>query len=263
VTVTWVTPEQVAAVCPDAEAEDLTGPIELASAILFDLTGRRYPGPQTDVVRPCSPLRSLGSTGGSSYGIALSNDGAGVVNTGWCGCASPSVCGCPSPGLVELPGWPALEVDSVTLDGVVLPPSAYRLMGQLLVRTDGSDWPCCQDWSVPGDQPGAFEVAYTWGASPDAAGQYACAVLACELWKASPASGAGEGACRLPKRVTTVTRQGVTFAMLDPMTLFPDGLTGIPEVDLWLGAQRYGDAHRPAVVMVPGARQRHLRDVVS
>jgi hypothetical protein len=254
-TISWITPDDVVGVCPDADPADLDGPIEMASAILYDLTGRRWPGPQPDVVRPCSPVRSLGGP------VPLLDHGAMTNVSGWCGCAQPTLCGCNTPGLVVLPGWPVVSVDAVHLDGVLLDPAQYRALGQHLVRVDGLDWPCCQDWTVPGDQPGAFQVAYTWGASPDEAGQYACAVLACELWKASPASGAqGDGACRLPKRVTTVTRQGVTFAMLDPMAMFPDGLTGIPEVDLWLGAQRYGDAHRPAIVMVPGARQRNLRE---
>lgn len=259
---TWVTPEQVQAHCPLAtDPAELEGPIEAASQILYALTGQAWPGPQADVVRPCTPLAALGYTGGSSYTAGL-----GVATwapvSGWCGCAGPQVCGCATPSAVALPGAPATSVERVTVDGTQLPATAYRLTDQLLIRADGGRWPCCQDLAVAGDQPGAWQVEYTWGAEPPLAGQYACAALACELWKAGP--GAAEpgvsGTCRLPQRVTSVTRQGVTMAMLDPMTMFPEGMTGLPEVDLWLGSTRYGQAHRPAAILVPGQRGRALRD---
>jgi hypothetical protein len=259
----WTTPDDVQVICPDAtDDEALEGPCAMASAILYALSGSRWPGPQTDVVRPCSPLSPLGYTSGA-YGPAGASwttwgPLAVPVPSGWCGCARVDLCGCASPSMVTLPGAPATSVERVTLDAVVLDPASYRLMGQLLTRAEGR-WPCCQDWTVAGDQPGAFEVAYTWGAAPPPAGQAAASVLACELWRATPASGQ-TGACRLPKRVTTLSRQGVQLTMLDPMAMFPDGLTGIPEVDLWLSAERYGQVHRPSTVMVPGARPRHLRD---
>jgi hypothetical protein len=256
----WVTPEQVQAACNAAwDPTSLDKPIEAASDILYALSGYRWPGPQADVVRPCSPLRAQAPRWlGTAYPPAVV--GAG---TGWCGCAGPELCGCATPGIVELAGTPVVSVERVTVDAVVLPPAAYRLMGQLLVRTDGTDWPCCQDWTVEGDQPGAFEVRYTWGALPPVAGEYACAALACELWRATSPDSDTVNACRLPKRITTISRQGVNLAMLDPMTMFPDGMTGLPEVDLWLGSLRYGQANRPSTVMVPGARSRHLRDTAT
>jgi hypothetical protein len=60
-----------------------------------------------------------------------------------------------------------------------------------------------------------------------------------------------EKGCRLPKRVQTVTRQNVTLAVLDPLTLFKDGMTGLAEVDLWVAADARGDATRPAAVLDP------------
>lgn len=251
----WTTPADVVALaaCADTDPATLDGPCALASAILFDLTGQQWPGPQIDVVRPCSPLRSLGRDPAAAYGWAYGWLGSAGA---WCGCARTELCGCPSPSSIELPGSPATSVERVTVDAVVLAADQYRLSGQHLVRTDGGRWPCCQDWAVAGDQPGAFEVRYTWGAEPPEAGQHAAAVLACELAQAQ----AGGSGCRLPKRVTTVTRQGTTLAMLDPMAMFPDGQTGIPEVDLWLGSVRWAQVHRPSTVVVPGARARVVRD---
>lgn len=263
----WVTAGDVIAVCPNAvDDAALAQAIEAASDILYDLSGQRWPGPQADVVRPCTPLVSLGRLPGSHYSLALAEGSWGVPAgpwgpvSGWCGCEGPAVCGCATPSAVELPGTPATSVEQVTLDAVVLDPALYRLVGQLLVRADGGRWPCCQDLAVAGDQPGGFEVRYTWGVDPPAAGEHAAAVLACELYRATSTDPGVQSTCRLPKRVTSITRQGVTMAMLDPMQMFPDGMTGIPEVDLWLGSVRYADSHRPSTVMVPGSRRRNLRD---
>ena len=62
--------------------------------------------------------------------------------------------------------------------------------------------------------------------------------------------------------MTSITRQGISLAVLDPLTLFVDGLTGLPEVDLWVQSVRLGRARRSASLMVPGRRTmtRHLSD---
>lgn len=227
--------------------------LEYASEVLNALTGGVWPGEQVDVIRPCSPLRSLGADPGHTYGLS----GEGWGGSGWCGCASPTICNCAAPGLVPLPGHPVVTVDEVVVDGYVLDPTEYRVSGSYLVRVDGGTWPCCQDWTVEGDQAGGFQVAYTWGEGPPASGVHAAAVLACEMLKGQ---GSVTGACRLPQRVTSITRQGVSMTLLDPMAMFPEGRTGLPEVDLWLESLRYAQVHRQATVLVPGSRRRNLRD---
>lgn len=42
--------------------------------------------------------------------------------------------------------------------------------------------------------------------------------------------------CALPDRVTSISRQGVSWTMLDPMDFLDKGLTGIGRVDQWLAA---------------------------
>jgi hypothetical protein len=44
------------------------------------------------------------------------------------------------------------------------------------------------------------------------------------------------GKCRLPRRVRSVSRQGVTMDMVDPTSIYAEGLTGLPEIDTWLKA---------------------------
>lgn len=43
-------------------------------------------------------------------------------------------------------------------------------------------------------------------------------------------------ACQLPDRVTTVTRQGITWTVLDPMDFLKEKLTGLGSVDQWISA---------------------------
>lgn len=53
--------------------------------------------------------------------------------------------------------------------------------------------------------------------------------LANEFWK----SMAGQS-CSLPERITNVSRQGVTWTILDPLDFLDKGLTGIGSIDLWV-----------------------------
>lgn len=53
--------------------------------------------------------------------------------------------------------------------------------------------------------------------------------LANEFWK----SGAGKP-CKLPERITSITRQDVTWQVLDPLEFLDKGLTGIGSIDLWV-----------------------------
>lgn len=130
----------------------------LAWETLRSLTAYRL-GNCPVTVRPCSK----GCWARSSYERApvvggLSQDwGSGmiaprVVDGQWlntCGCTSVPECSCTTLPVVILPG-PVGAVTEVTVDGVVLDPTAYRVdNGNELVRTDGGTWPACQDMVGP------------------------------------------------------------------------------------------------------------------
>lgn len=158
------------------------------------------------------------------------------VRSGECGgcwtstvpCAADG-CSCTQPSEVRMPGEVA-EVAEVWLDGQVLDESKYRLdNGRLLVRTDGGSWPGCQNTAASLSESGTFGVVYVPGVIPGSAGEWAAGVLTCEFIKACTGQK-----CRLPSSVTSLTRQGVT--METSRGMFPDGLTGIREVDAYLTA---------------------------
>lgn len=119
-----------------------------------------------------------------------------------------------------LPG-PVGMIVSVTVDNVVLDASAYRIEnGVHLVRVDGGQWPRVHDDS--------FTVTYYNSSPVDAMGAHAAGVMAAEWAKYLT----GDKKCRLPTSVTSVTRQGMNYQVAHGM--FPDGKTGIPEIDAYL-----------------------------
>jgi hypothetical protein len=177
-------------------------------------------------VRPCA-RRCLGPSTWWQTGRSLLNPQ--VIDGNWvntsCGCKTP--CSCSYVPTVVLPG-PVGRVDEVIVDGVVLDPLSYRIdNGNELVRTDGQDWPMCQDMAAACGEPGSFCVTYVRGAVPDELGCWVAGMLAQEFAKACTG-----GKCRLPAGVTQVTRQGVSFTIgTGP---FPGGVTGIREVDAYI-----------------------------
>jgi hypothetical protein len=60
----------------------------------------------------------------------------------------------------------------------------------------------------------------------------------------------GDRACKLPDRVQSITRQGVSWTILDPQDFLEKGLVGINAIDHWLNATRGGrpNAVRPRVI---------------
>jgi hypothetical protein len=53
--------------------------------------------------------------------------------------------------------------------------------------------------------------------------------LATEFWKSSTGKK-----CSLPERITSVTKQNVSWTILDPMDFLDAGRTGIGSIDLWI-----------------------------
>lgn len=68
-------------------------------------------------------------------------------------------------------------------------------------------------------------------------------------------------ACALPERVTSITRQGVSWTMLDPMDFLGAGLTGIGRIDTWLSTVRR--EHPSAAMYDPYLSDRLRSTVVS
>lgn len=229
------------ACCPQfldypAETQELAA--AWATEILDALTGHRFA--QCPVkLRPCG--KRCGLFGG--YLVwpvgAPAMSGAGnpwmipwVDNGVWrnCGCAGP--CTCEATCQAKMP-YPVAEILEVMVDGVVLDPSAYRLdNGNTIVRTDGECFPECQNMDLADTEPGTWSVTLRPGEPLPMMGSIAAGDLACEYAKLC----SGGGDCQLPEQLVSLSRNGVEVQVADPQLLLDAGLTGLPNVDLFIRA---------------------------
>ena len=143
------------------------------------------------------------------------------------------------PGLAPAPVGPVFEVK---IDGVVF--THWTLVQNwYLERTDGNDWPTCQDLSKPDTEDDTFSVTYRWGSPPPPLAKQAVSALACELVKLQLDLN-----CELPSRIQSVSRQGVSFTLIDPMEFLDKGRTGLYLVDLFLATYNPLGFRRPSGV---------------
>lgn len=218
----------------DIDAQQQTDAEDLAVSVLWALSGRQF-GVCPVIARPCrQPCGGTLDYASLPYGVPYGAPWFPVWDgTNWrnisCGCGPK--CSWIAPNVVHLvsSGQPVQSVVEVVLAGEVLDDASYTLEGDLLYRI-GADWPT-QDLTQPLDRPGTWSVTYTRGNPPPSGTAKLVGLLAKEFLAAC--SG---GKCRLPRRVKSVTRQGVSYDMVDPTDIYKDGKTGISEIDLWLAA---------------------------
>lgn len=197
----WTTPEEVLAYPPYAdvdpdtlELDDPSGSsvIDVASELLFVLSGNRFTGECTTTLRPLPhqliPL-SPNAVPHLGQGPEVRDGRSFVYDTGL---------------------WPVRSVVSVTIDGASVDVAGVSIDdGRWLVRTDGGVWPAYQRLDLPTTQVGTWSIVVKHGESPPPSGKFAARILAGEL---ALAAGTDEQrkCCRLSKRVQNVTRQGVS-----------------------------------------------------
>lgn len=130
-------------------------------------------------------------------------------------------------------------------------PDTSPLYWRLLTNAGG--WPCCQNLTVDASQPGTWSIDYTWGKPLPHGGKLAAITYTCHL-----AKQVAQGRKGVPDRATKVDRQGVSYT-IDPSELIKAGRTGVPAVDVWLGAVNPSGARRRSRFVGPdtptGARQ--------
>lgn len=190
--------------------------IDIASTVLYELTGRRWSGVEESAVRPSAQDSS-------------SNELVPGWNETW-GEYDSTTGSCVPVDRIDLGYFPVIDVLQVRIDGAVLMPSAYQLQEQrFLVRIDGGTWPCTQDLSANPSANDTFEVQISHGIEPPDAGKYCCAIYAVELAKSFCNLD-----CSLPQRAQYVTRQGVSTILMDPLNVVFRGMIGMPTVDSWI-----------------------------
>jgi hypothetical protein len=218
----------------------------LAIGVMWAATARQY-GQCTVVVQPChkpSMLREY-----QVYPVTAPDYGPAYVRSGaWhnscTGSDQESDCcaGCE----VQLEGPTSTAgITEVTLGGVILDPSAYVVHnGHILVRTDGECWPTCVNYSQ--QDPPAFQVEYLKGLPIPVRVQKAAERLACEFAKAC--TGA---VCALPRKLRSLSRQGVEVTVEELSTRPGEIRTGITEVDMIIALENPHGRSQRSIVLTP------------
>lgn len=228
--------------------------VQAASEVLWSLSGRRF-GVCQLTVRPCRRDCS-----GMNWGFLTGNGWwqwgtyprplffNGVWYNLTCGgCVNGCSCSVVSEAL--LPD-PVTSVVQVKVDGAVLDSSAYRVDNyRKLIRTDGSQWPLCNDLTKDDTQAGTWSVTVQFGEPVPTLGQIALGELACNFAKLL----SGNTDCQLPKAVQQLVRQGVTLNFIDPNEVFKTGHVGLYLCDLFIETMNpHGLSSRSSVYDIDG-----------
>jgi len=215
----------------------------LASSTLTRLTGNRVGGcPVT--VRPVLDTGLCWMPAGPDYwprGLDPLNYGGKWFNTPPCAVGSYEV---------ELPA-PVGEVIEVRVSGAVIDPANYAVIGNSIVWQGAGlpPWPRSQMLTKPDNADGSFTVTYLNSYPVDGQGACAAGILALEYAKAA----AGSNKCRLPSTVTSIVRQGVTMDIASGA--FPNGMTGIREVDAYIAVWNPDGLRQQSTVWSPDTRR--------
>lgn len=209
-------------------AEDdprITDAIDDASLILFYLTGKQFYGTCEATVRP-------GCLGG--------------------GC----VCGC-TPHQVNLGLWPVTELISVRYDGTVYTGSdltdTFHINDyRYVARNDGDLFLSGNQWAIAGGSEDTdanshvFEVTFNHGIKIPRLLTRAARELACQF-----VTACCDKPCKLPERVTSIQRRGLSMDVASATDLLKDGRTGIYAVDLAIQVFNPSKLQSPSFLYLP------------
>lgn len=227
-------------------AEDrLEQAVQVATEVVWSLSGRQF-GLCTVTLRPCrrdcwdsSWARSFATLPGvgSDLWPLPALIGGQWFNLTCGGCAGS--CSCSAVSEAVLPA-PVHDVVEVLLDGSPMVTGSYRVDdNRLLVRTDGGQWPTCNDLTKDDSQVGTWSVTARFGVDVPEGGAWAVGELACQLIKAFN----GED-CVIPANVVQLIRQGATIQFPSATDLLKEGLTNLYLVNLFIKTWNPGGLRR-------------------
>lgn len=219
----WVLPEELG---DQASSEYAYEAAQTASYLMWALSGRKWLGVNTVTERYDLPITDYSRETYSADPVLRVPE---RVN--------PRVS-------LRLRGQPVISVEKVSyIGGPIAPETDYFVTDRSTLNFD----------NYVGT---SVEVTYTFGTKPPVAGRMAARELAMQfalLWS-------GDEECSLPDRVTSVSRQGLTFTILDNQTFIDDLKTGVYSVDLFLKTANPDKARARAKVFSPDTpRGRRIR----
>ncbi len=216
----WITPEELGSY---ADSEFAYEACKTASNLLWAMSGRKFSGVTTVTERYVCAQRSyrLGASS-KTYQPAILNGDIYNIPTEEFDDFSDIVSDGMSPNSrIKLRGRPVTKIHTIrTRSGDIVDPSSYYLVDHSTIQAAaGVPWTPCN-----------IEITYSYGNYPPTSGKMAARTLAIEfakLWS-------GDDDCALPQRVTSISRQGVSYTLLDSQDFIEELKTGIYAVDLFL-----------------------------
>jgi len=227
----WINPEDLGDEFSDLEyAQEAC---EAASQLLWALSGRRFSG-----IQSITELYLMRSREYENILVYVAGVGLSIVPDSYI--IRPEDL---RARRVLLRGTPVRSITQITdLEGNEIDPSEYHLVDHRFVvfpKRSGQD----------------IFVTYEYGVEPNTYGKMAARTLAIQfalLWSGR------EDECTLPERVTSVTRQNVSWTILDSQDFIDNLRTGVPAIDMFLKSVNPSKALLKSKVFSPDVtRARH------
>ena len=236
----WVTAEELGVYGDSTYAYDAC---KTASYLLWGMSGRKYSGITTvteKYVSSYDPYLRMGASSKNYQPILVDGHVENVRSDGFGRFGEYDFMGdgTSSNSRLRLRGRKVIKIHNMRDQfGNIISPSKYYLSEHsTIIATPGANW-----------SPSNVEVTYTYGTPPPTAGKAAARILATELVKLYE----GDDTCALPQRVTSVSRQGVSYTLLDSQDFIDELRTGIYAIDLFLKTSNPDRARARARVFSP------------
>lgn len=236
----WVTVEELG---PWSESDYAYDACKTASYLLWAMSGRKFAGLTTVTERYVSQFDPYLRTAGSAFRYWPTLVAGSVTNVPVGG--NDRIYGndflgdgTSSRSRLRLRGRKVVKIHSLRdINGNIIDPKYYYLADHgTIYGVPNTNW-----------NPANVEVTYTYGTPPPAMGRAAARLFAIELVKYYE----DDDTCALPQRVTSISRQGVNYTILDQQSFIEEGKTGIYVVDLFLKSSNPDKAKARARVFTP------------
>jgi hypothetical protein len=240
----WILPEEMGDYAYTEFTEEAA---QVASNLLWAMSGRKYTGETIVTERYTCTLRNnrMGPSDRTNSPVLFGGDVYNIPSGDYDEYSELVADGLSPDARIRLRGRPVTKIISMrNKNGDILDPSSYYLVDHSTIHIKaGTPWTPCN-----------IEITYAYGVPVPTAGKMAARKLAIEfarLW-------AGDEMCELPQRVTSVSRQGVSYTILDNQEFIDELRTGLYEIDLFLKVVNPDNARRKSKVFsvdTPRARK--------
>jgi hypothetical protein len=233
----WIQPEELG---DYAYTEFTEEAVRTASYLLWAMSGRKYTGETTVTERYTCTLRNnrMGPSIKTNSAILFGGDVYNIPSGDFDEYSELTSDGMSPDSRIRLRGRPVTKIHAIrNRNGGIIDPSNYYLVEHSTLHIKpGTAWTPCNT-----------EITYTYGSPIPAIGKMAARTLAIEfikLWS-------DDETCALPQRVTSVSRQGVSYTILDQQDFIQELRTGMYVIDLFIKTVNPDGARRKSKVFSP------------